>query len=391
MREREACPVCAAPSTGVFFSLPRIPVQDGLLWQTRAEALASPLGDIRLSFCSSCGHIFNAAFEPEKIRYERGYDISLHHSKMYRDFIDGLVARLVAAYDLRGKTVLEIACGNGDFLREICARTGGHGTGFDPSLRPAEAGSGAERLTFVPELYSAKHASEPADFVCCRHLLQSLPDPGGFADDLRQAIGGRRIPIYIEVPNASRMFQDLVFWYITYEYFSFFSGASLARLFELHGFEVGTVEPCFEGNYLGLEAWPSASASRPGARAPEVARMANAVAVFEREARRLLDQWRSRLDAVRRSGKKSVAWGAGGRAITFLSVFELSDDQVAYVVDINPNRQGLYLPKTGQRVVSPDFLRKERPDVVLITNSTFEKEIRAQIGALGLSPDVYVL
>ena len=119
--------------------------------------------------------------------------------------------------------------------------------------------------------------------------------------------------------------------------------------------------------------------------------MANAVAVFEREARRLLDQWRSRLDAVRRSGKKSVAWGAGGRAITFLSVFELSDDQVAYVVDINPNRQGLYLPKTGQRVVSPDFLRKERPDVVLITNSTFEKEIRAQIGALGLSPDVYVL
>ncbi len=386
----EGCRVCGSAAGRDFFTLERMPVQDGQLYSTRSLALEAPAGDIRLGFCPDCGHIDNRSFEPEKLRYDRHYEASLHHSPLYAEFLSDLAGRLTVAYRLQGKTVLEIACGNGDFLRLLSRRAGARGIGFDPSLRVAGADTDGGRLEFVADYYTERYSDRPADFVCCRHLLQSLPDPRALLRTLRSALGDRRVPVYFEVPNALRMFHDEVLWYVTYEYCSFFTPASLARLFESEGFEVLGLSECFGGDYLGIEARPATDGGPGRDRHAEVAAIAEDVGRFERAAEEMLSQWGSRVEEFRRSGRRIAAWGAGGRAITFLSQLRVGEE-IPYVADINPNRQGRYLPGTGQRVVAPEFLREYRPDVVIITNPTFDAEIRAQARALGLTSDFLTL
>jgi hypothetical protein len=58
------------------------------------------------------------------------------------------------------------------------------------------------------------------------------------------------------------------------------------------------------------------------------------------------------------------------------------------VVDINPNRHGFFMAKTGQQIVGPDFLEEYRPDVVIVMNPVYKGEIVADLKQRGLEPEV---
>jgi hypothetical protein len=79
------------------------------------------------------------------------------------------------------------------------------------------------------------------------------------------------------------------------------------------------------------------------------------------------------------------------RAISFLVNVPPASAGVDAVVDVNPQRQGRYLPKTGQKVIAPQELPAIRPDVVLATNPNYAREISAQLDALGIRCQFEVL
>ena len=67
-------------------------------------------------------------------------------------------------------------------------------------------------------------------------------------------------------------------------------------------------------------------------------------------------------------------WGAGSKGVTFLNMID-SRYQIEYVIDINPRKHGKYIPGTGQKIVSPEFLREYIPDIVIVMNLIYENEI----------------
>jgi hypothetical protein len=73
--------------------------------------------------------------------------------------------------------------------------------------------------------------------------------------------------------------------------------------------------------------------------------------------------------------------------VAFLTTLGIRDE-VQHVVDINPFRQGMYMPGTGQRIVAPESLREHRPDVVIVMNPIYEAEIRQDLDRMGLAPDL---
>ncbi len=77
------------------------------------------------------------------------------------------------------------------------------------------------------------------------------------------------------------------------------------------------------------------------------------------------------------------------RARTFVNAAD-AGGTVEYVIDINPTRQDRYIPCSAQRVASPDFLPSYRPDVIIITNALYEREIREQVAELGVSCEFLV-
>jgi SAM-dependent methyltransferase len=377
--------VCASRDFRIFHEIRGIPVQDGMLWPTREAALAAPVGDIRLAFCGSCGYIGNLAFDAGRIFYDPHYDISLHYSPLYANFIESLADRLVRRHGLHGRRIVEIGCGKGDFLREVCRRGPNRGVGYDPTFTSEEPSDRELGVVFERRLFTWDPPVSPCDLLCCRHVVESLPDPLGFVRIVRQSLGSSSsTPVYFEVPNADTIFTRFVVWNVTYESNSYFGPASLRFLFEASGFEPLDIVPCFADEYLGIDA--VATDPPPGGaipRAAEVERLGRAVAEFDRRWRELRGEWTERLDRVSQNGERCVAWGAGGRAITFLSTVPTAT-VVQSAVDINPHRQGLYIPCTGQQVVAPSALADDPPDVIIITNPAFEAEIRASVEAAGL-------
>jgi hypothetical protein len=83
-----------------------------------------------------------------------------------------------------------------------------------------------------------------------------------------------------------------------------------------------------------------------------------------------------------------VLWGGGSKAVAFLTTLGLSPEDMELVVDINPRRAGTYVSGTGQRIVEPEFLRRCRPDAVVIMNPNYRGEIAAQLEGMGLAPQL---
>jgi hypothetical protein len=54
------------------------------------------------------------------------------------------------------------------------------------------------------------------------------------------------------------------------------------------------------------------------------------------------------------------------------------------VTDINPNRQGYFMPGTGHEIVPPSALAEIKPDLVIAMNRIYREEIQAELDRLGV-------
>jgi SAM-dependent methyltransferase len=392
-REDDACRLCGAPAPQVFHEVEGVPVHCCQLIPTRDEAVRAPVGRMRLAFCARCGFIQNGAFDPEAIDYTRSYEDSQDFSPRFRAFAQNLVERLVDRYGLHGKDILEIGCGQGEFLLRLCEAGGNRGVGIDPAYQPERRGGAKPAsIRFIRDFYSERYRELPADLVCCRHTLEHLPSARQFVELIRESLrDGRDSAVFFEVPDVARVLDELAFWDLYYEHCSYFSLGSLARLLRSCDFDVLHLAKVFDGQYLSIEA--RASGGAPAERFPEEEdreSLARSVQRFTKEVPAMLDRWRERLAGPTKEGERAVLWGAGSKAVGFLTTLGIVDE-IEYVVDINPNKQGMFLAGTGQQIIAPEFLRDYQADLVIVMNPIYVDEIRAQTGEMGSNPEMVAL
>lgn len=388
-----SCPSCAGGAVRVFYELRDVPANSCILLETEGEARRYQRGDVRLGFCPDCGFIFNTAFDAKLAEYSARYEETQGFSPTFSKFHRRLAADLIERHALRGKKVIEIGCGKGEFLNLLAEMGVGEAVGFDPSHVPGRNESpDADRIRFVQDFYSEKYTGESGDFVCCKMTLEHIRPTYDFVSTVRRSIGDRRDCLtYFLVPDAYRIVHDVAFEDVYYEHCSYFSRGSLARLFARAGFEIRHVSTEYDGQYLAIEASPSVPAP-VGYRPPndDLGEMTALVASFPRRCAEKTEQWRRVVREAAAAGRKVVLWGSGSKAVSFLTTLRLGTE-IEHVVDINPYRQGCFMPITAQRIVAPDFLRDVRPDLVIVMNAVYVPEITATLAGLGLTPEVRAL
>ena len=389
---RVSCPVCQAGGGEVFFELKQTPVNVCVQWPTREEALRCARGDIRLAFCGQCGFVWNEAFDAGLLDYSQAYENSLFCSELYEQYTRQLLGRLIDRYALVGKTMIDIGCGKGDFLYMFCELSGGRGIGFDTSYEEVADDHGlGERVEIIRDFYSEAYKDYQADVVASRYVFEHIEEPGRFLETVRSAIGQRRrAVVYFEVPNVSLILRELCIWDIIYEHCSYFGASALREVFERHGFEVLDVYEGYGGQFLAIEArvkeGRTAEVTTGQGRQGELERMRGEVERFREQYEQLLALWRGRLAGWAAKGKRAVLWGAGSKGVGLLNALGVTE-QIKYIVDINPRKAGKYVAGTGQRIVGPEFLREERPDVIILPNPIYREEIAARVSELGLQAE----
>jgi len=382
----DICPICQNKHSQTFFRLTGAPVSIGVQWPSAEQARACGKGDLHLGFCPSCGFIWNQAFDSNRLEYSQRYDNSLDFSSVFQKYAQTLAHRLVESYDIRKKKVLELGCGKGHFLTLLCEAGENHGIGFDPSFEGSRLQSpAAERITYVADFYGEKYTQHQGDLICCRHVFEHIPDPVAFLSMVRRTIGDRRSTIvYFEVPNVRFILQQHSIWDIIYEHCNYFSRESLAYTFRAGGFEVVRLEESFGGQFLSLEARLADQAGKGHAQEVDTADLAANVAQFAEEVRERSRTWEDQLKRIRRERQRVVIWGGGAKAVSFLNMLKIGEE-IPYVVDINPHKQGRHLPGTGQKIVAPEFLPEFQPQLVILMNPIYRKEVGAQLKKLNVA------
>jgi hypothetical protein len=329
----------------------------------------------------------NQAFEPALVEYTQAYENSLHFSPRFREYARLLAERLVARYNLRNKDIISIGSGKGEFLSLLCRLGNNRGVGFDPSYVEQEKPLVVEhQAKFVKDFYSERYAAYPADLIESRQMLEHVYDPKGFLTRLRRIMGDRlNTQVFFEVPNALHTFRRLFVWDILYEHFSYFTPASLDLVFSSSGFRVCELTEEFEGQYLCAYAQPDTQSAPHPVHKPtsEVSTIEHDIESFAANYRDKNEKYELELEQMKEEGRRTVVWGAGSKGVTFLNTFK--DSGVEYAVDINTRKQGMYVAGTGQRIVPPEFLKDYHPDLIIVMNPIYRKEIQQSMKTLGLS------
>lgn len=390
---KHVCPVCMSSDLDFMMEISNIPIYCNRLWNTYDEAIHAQRGNIRLTFCRQCGHVFNAAFDPDLLEYTQDYENSLHFSPHFQKYAEDLARRLVNDYNLHHKTIIEIGCGKGDFLMMLCVAGENRAFGFDPSYEPDRVERKIDgSLSIINDYYSEKYASYQADLICCRHVLEHIHQPKTFLDGLRRTVDGNlRTILFFEVPNVMFTLRDMGIWDLIYEHCGYFSSTSLGYLFNACGFQVIKIAETFGDQFLNIDACPSENSKADFIRTEETLKeMVGYVSSFSKKHHDKVIEWRNTLEEMESKDEKVVIWGAGSKGVTFLNMLSIRD-RIEYAVDINPHKENKHIPGTGQKVVQPDFLKRYQPDTVVAVNPIYKGEIKHMLHDLGVYPKLIFL
>ena len=362
-----------------------MPVHSVTVLRTPEDARAIATGDISLSLCETCGFVFNSTFEGGKQDYFHDYVSTQAMSPVFNSFHKRLAEDLIDRHDLHDRNVVEIGCGQGEFLELLCGLGGNHGTGFDPAYEPGR--KLPPGLNIIKDVYSARHAEAAGDFIACKMTLEHIGDVGNFVDGVRHAAGDDpKRTVFFQVPDAGHVLAENGFWDIYYEHCSYFFTSTLGYLFSRAGFTVTKLRSDYDGQYLMVEGHPApVAASLPPP--ADVARTVAEVRRFAAEVPDLLASWSDDLRRHRAAGKRTILWGGGSKAVAFLTTLGITDE-IEAAVDINPEKHGSFLAVTAHPVISPEALRNQQINRVIVMNPIYCNEIAAQLRSLGCQAEL---
>ena len=384
------CAACARTGTIDFFAVKNLPINVGVFYADRSQAHAAPRGDIQLTFCPSCGFVQNRLFDATQVIFEPGYEVALRHSETFRHFMQGVVNRLIERFQLSHKRIIEIGCGDAYLLGMLAESGANQCVGIDPTVTGAGAkklGEGSVQL--VQDYFGTQHTEQDADFICCLSVFEDIPQPAAFLANVRKLAARHQAPLYFEVFNAWRAFENQEIWSVHYEQCNYFSLACLEHIFQQNGFAVMNSGCCYEGDqYLYVEAVCSDRKALKPAQSVE-ADLPSPLASLESLFLQKLTHWNTRLNHYQESGERVVVWGTGGKGITFLNTVEAAK-YIEFVVEINPDKQGRFVPGSGQAIVSPKFLAEYQPHKIIITNALYAEEMKQQARDIGVEAEFLI-
>ncbi len=384
-----SCRFCSAPLTTVFADLGMSPLANSYLSPEQGNGM-EPFYPLRALVCERCFLVQLEEFEtPEHIFGDYAYFSSysttwLEHSRRY-------VETMVDRFGLgESSHVVEVASNDGYLLQFFHER---HipVLGIEPAANVAKVAlqKGIPTLVefFGVETARSLTGERKADLLLGNNVLAHVPDLNDFVGGMKVLLaeGGQ---ITMEFPHLLRLVEDNQWDTIYHEHFSYFSFGTVAQVFEAHGLRLFDVDELpTHGGSLRIYGCHAEDPRPREPRAEELLERERAagyggIELYADYGRRVEEEKRQILEfliALKRDGKRIVGYGAPAKGNTLLNYCGVGTDFLDYTCDLNPHKQDHLLPGTHIPIRSPDVLREDRPDVVLILPWNLKDEIIEQL------------
>ena len=383
MLENFQCRSCAACSGELILDLGEQPLANNLL---APEDLAQPEPrfPLRLAVCTECWLLQITDLVPPVELFSNYIYFS-----SYSDAWTQHAAECAARYrdEFAPNYVIEIASNDGYLLRHFAEANTPH-LGIEPAENIATAAreKGIKTRTdfFTEKLAQELAAEKPADLILANNVFAHAPDINDFVAGLKTLLApeGRAI---LEFPHAVEMIAQDEFDTIYHEHVFYFTLTALEPVFARHALRFTRAErtPMHGGSLRIFVRRESHAADETVAalRAEENQSGVGSLSYYQNfsaNASAIRDQLRDQIAALKAEGKTLAAYGAAAKGSTLLNFCGITADDLAFVADCSPHKQGKLMPGAHVPIVPPEELADRAPDVTLLLAWNFADEILAQ-------------
>lgn len=335
-------------SERILYAVEQLPIFQNRMYDTEIEAKECPRGNMCLVENLDTGLIYNADFQPELMNYDEHYQNEQAVSPLFKEHLKS-VAKIVEKTIGRNGLV-EVGCGKGTFL-EMLVADGFEVSGFDPTYEGVN-----------PRI--ARHYFElglgiQANGLILRHVLEHIQDPYNFLVELRDANGGCGL-IYIEVPCFDWICSHRAWFDVFYEHVNYFRMSDFHRMFD----RVIESGHSFGKQYLYVVA--------------DLASLRSPVYMEQYRVDFPKDFLRGLQSPNSAESQPVAVWGGASKGVIFTLLKARIRQFIDVVIDINPAKQGKYLPASGLCVQSPAESLGKMPigATIFVMNSNYLQEIK---------------
>jgi SAM-dependent methyltransferase len=341
----------------IIYRMNGLPVQQNRFFATANDAIACPVGNLILVQDPLTGIVHNEAFRPELMIYDENYQNEQGYSNVFEQHLYQVIE--IVRCQFTGKSILEIGCGKGRFLK-LMRDQGFSVVGIDPAYEGDD-----------PNVVKKKFSSSlgmTGEAIILRHVLEHIPNPIRFLISIAEANGGKGL-IYIEVPCLDWISDHRAWFDLFYEHVNYFRLSDFFRIFG----RILDSGSFFSGQYLYIVADLASLRTNPKVDVQKFHLPADFLGGIDRAIAALNNQ----------RGRKHIIWGGASKGVIFaLQLLRRGEVTPDFVIDINPFKQGKYMPVTGLPVLSPEngFSGMARHDTIFVMNSNYFNEIMATAG-----------
>lgn len=286
--------------------------------------------------------------------------------------------------------VVEVASNDGSLLK--CFQGQGVRTlGIEPATNIA-AKARANGVHTINQFFNSSTAGAVsqahgrAKAVVANNVLAHVDEPGDFLEGCKNLLEPKGL-VVIEVPYIGELLNRLEYDTMYHEHLCCFSVSTLVRLCEQVGLRIVRLDhvPVHGGSlrmYAGpAERHPVHAEEVVGLAAQERERGLTRLDTYQRFAKAVEANRESIVKVLlqlKEAGRTVAGYGAPAKGNTLLNYCRIDTDLLAFTVDKNPLKVGLFTPGMHIPVLPVSALLERQPDYVLILAWNLAEEIVSQ-------------
>jgi SAM-dependent methyltransferase len=355
--------------------------------------------------CQNCTHLQLGVVVDPRILFQRDYKYVSGTSPVFVQHFRDYMKWVCAEYELAdGGLVVDVGSNDGTALRPF-QELGYRVLGVDPATEIANDAT-AKGIPTIADFFDSRLARRvlaehgPAAFITSHNVCAHVDDLEDLMRGVELLLADDGVFIF-EVGYAVDVYDNAWFDTIYHEHVDFHTVRPFMGFFDRLGMAVVDVQRVnVQGGSIRVvvrkKAFHDVRASERvlDCLAAEKQRRFDDPETFRRFADRINQigaELRSVIAGLRAQGSSIAAFGAPTKSTTLLTHFKIARDDLRYIVDENPKKQGLLSPLLHIPVVSPDVLREERPDYLLILAWNFAPSIMARFRSFAEAGGKFVL
>ena len=248
-------------------------------------------------------------------------------------------------------------------------------------------------ITYINDYFNKDTDVPKADIITSTNVFQHTPDAERFVEGIAEKLDGTWI---LEFPYTLRTIQTLQFDQFYHEHYYYWMIKPLKKLLSKYGLNIYHAEEVsIHGGSMRLwitnkEFYGDTQAADEFIKEEEKYDYRN---FYSHTYRKIINDtvFLNKLEG------KTVFFGAAAKGCIYLNALQITNEKGGYIVDDTPEKQGKFVPGTGMKIHSRQFMLDDEPDNVVILAHNFAGFITTKLRQDGykgkiitMMPDIYI-